>query len=329
MECVFIKTDGFCPSILASMLKNKADLRALFFMALTTSVLIANWRLETFSWPLFLLACLLPMPVYVITHNHNHVPIWKNSFMNALQDYWLTLFYGFPTFAWIPTHNENHHTFNNRDGDDTITYRISEKNNLFTLLSYPMVSSSNQMSCIFRFLKKTLKENPKRGIFYVSQIVLLVGFLVGAFVMDWQKALLYIFIPHQIGLCSVLFINYVQHVHADELSRWNHSRNFIGPITNWVMMNNGYHTIHHESPKTHWSLAKAEHEEKIAPHLDPRLSVNLFGYLFTNYILGIFIPKFRTKSMRLERMASEQTKAQKSEQKISSVSTSMDASPAL
>ncbi len=282
------------------MLRHLADIRSLLFMAITTGLLILNWSLESFLWTPFLLACFMPMTVYVMTHNHNHLPMWRSKVMNAFQDYWLTLFYGFPTFAWIPTHNENHHKFVNKAGDDTITYRISEKNNLFTLLSYPLVSSKHQMPAIFRFLKKTGRERPLRCVFYLSEIILLAAFVGTAFYWNWKKALLYIVIPHQIGLNAVLIINYIQHVHADELSEWNHSRNFVGDFANWFMMNNGYHTIHHEKPSIHWSTAKAEHDV-IADKIDAELKVPLSAYLFKNYILGFFAKRFRTESMRLKR----------------------------
>ena len=283
------------------MLRYLADCRSLLFMAITTGLLVLNWNLESFHWAPFLLACFMPMTVYVMTHNHNHLPMWRSKAMNSFQDYWLTLFYGFPTFGWIPTHNENHHKFVNKDGDDTITYRISEKNNLFTLLSYPMVSSKHQMPAIFRFLQLTWRERPLRCVFYLSQIAFLAAFIGIALYWNWKKALLYILLPHQISLNVVLIINYIQHVHADELSRWNHSRNFIGAFNTWFMMINGYHTIHHEKPSMHWSLAKVEHDE-IAHHIDPQLNAPIFSYLFKNYILGLFSERFRTQSMRLERI---------------------------
>jgi fatty acid desaturase len=274
------------------------------FMGLAMGLLAYNWSLEAFEWAPFVISCLLPMPVYVMTHNHNHLPMWKSPLMNKLQNYWLTLFYGFPAFAWIPTHNYNHHRFNNRAGDDTITYRMSEKNNLLTLFTYPTISSGSQMAANYHFIRQQLRDNRKQGLHYLSQLAILIAYLAAALWLDWQKTLLYIVIPHQIGLNSVLLINYVQHVHADEMSPYNHSRNFVGVLSNWFMMNNGYHTVHHENPKVHWSELKAEHG-KVAHLIDSRLQVNIFAYFFNTYILGMFFGRFRTKSMRLERIVRE------------------------
>jgi fatty acid desaturase len=104
----------------------------------------------------------------------------------------------------------------------------------------------------------------------------------------------------------VLIFNYVQHVHADEESEWNHSRNFTGKFMNFFLLNNGYHTVHHESPGLHWSETPAEHE-KIKDNIDQRLEEKSFWWMIIRvYILGLFSERFRTDSMRLERMRQEE-----------------------
>ncbi len=286
------------------MLRYAADIRTLIYMAVTTALLVVQWSRDAFSSVLFVACLFMAVSVSVIAHNHNHLTIWKSKKLNALTDYWLTLFYGFPAFVWIPTHNQNHHKFNNREGDYTRTYRYTEKTNLFTLLTYPTVSAFHQQKPIRDFLKKQYRTNRRRFWFYISQYVLLVGFLVTAFVVDWQKALLYIFVPQQVSLYVVLIFNYVQHVQADEESPVNHSRNIVGPLMNLLLLNNGLHTVHHDNPGMHWSDAPAAHA-KIADKLDPRLNEQSFWwFLIRVYMLGIFSQKARGSSMRLERMAS-------------------------
>ena len=287
------------------MLRNAADIRTLLYMAVTTGLLVVQWSRDSFS-PLLFAACLfMAVSVSVIAHNHNHLTIWKSKPLNALTDYWLTLFYGFPAFGWIPTHNQNHHKFNNREGDYTITYRYTEKTNLFTLLSYPSVSAFHQQKPIRAYLSKQYRINKKRFWFCISQYVVLVAFLGAAFLIDWKKALLYIFIPQQVSLYVVLIFNYVQHVHADEESSVNHSRNIVGPLMNWLLFNNGLHTVHHDNPGLHWSKAPAEHA-KIAADIHPRLNEPSFlWFLVRVYILGMFNSEARGSSMRLGRIAAE------------------------
>ena len=285
------------------MLRQAADVRTLIYMAVTTALLVVQWSRDSFSPVLFIACLFMAVSVAVIAHNHNHLTIWKSKTLNAFTDYWLTLFYGFPAFAWVPTHNQNHHKFNNREGDYTITYRYTEKTNLFTLLTYPTVSGLHQQKAIGGYLKKQYRINRSRFWFCISQYLLLLSFLVAAFAIDWQKALLYIFIPQQVSLFVVLIFNYVQHVHTDEESPVNHSRNIVGPLMNWLLFNNGLHTAHHDNPGLHWSKVPAAHA-KIADKNEPRLNEQSFWWFMIRvYILGLFSEKARSSSMRLERMA--------------------------
>ena len=288
-------------------LKEIADVKSLIFMFITTSLFVTQWIWTgvnpfLYTWFLF-----MSVTVAVMTHNHNHLPMWRSKFINVLTDWWLTVFYGFPIFAWIPTHNKNHHRFNNREGDDSITYRVSEKNNFLTLISYPTISGYYQQKAIMVYLKDLKANNREKFWICISQYVVLVLWIAAALIIDWEKALLFVIIPQQVSLFSVLIFNYVQHVHADEESEWNHSRNFTG-FLNFMLFNNGYHTIHHHKAGLHWHKASQAHKE-IEENIDPILLERSFWwYIFRSYILSIFIPKFRTKSMRLERIRNENLK---------------------
>lgn len=291
------------------MLRYKADIKTIIYMVLTTSLLILQWTTIGVHPVTYIIYCFLSVSVAVITHNHNHVRIWKNDVLNTLQDWWLTVFYGFPVFAWIPTHNKNHHKMNNRIGDYTITYRFSEKNNFLTLLTYPTISGFYQQKAIRDYLKQQYKTNKNRFMLSIAQYVILVLWIGAALFIDWRKALYFVIIPQQISLFSVLIFNYVQHVHANEESEWNHSRNFTG-LLNFLLFNNGLHTVHHETAGLHWSQVPAEHK-KVEHLIDDSLKERSFWwYIFRNYVLGFFNKKYKTDSMRLQRIEAER-RAQK------------------
>ncbi|MBK5284561.1 MAG: fatty acid desaturase [Bacteroidia bacterium] len=284
------------------MLKFKADIKTLIFLSLATAILFVQWNAD-FNFILFFIAIYLAVDVAVIAHNHNHVPMWKSPVLNHVTDYWITLFYGFPAFAWTPTHNKNHHKFNNREGDYTITYRVSERNNIFTLLSYPSISSYFQQHPIMLHLRDLWANKRPKFFIAIFQYVALGLFIGIALWLDWRKALLYIIIPQQFALYTVMVFNYIQHVHADEESEFNHSRNFVSRFTNFMMFNNGLHTVHHHRASTHWSQLPAAHA-KMAPHIAPHLNEStIWGYLFKAYIIAPFSRKYRTISMRLMRKA--------------------------
>jgi beta-carotene hydroxylase len=291
------------------MLRYKADIKSIIYMIITTALLILQWTVigvNAFSYTFYLF---LSVSVAVMTHNHNHVPMWKPKVLNTLTDWWLTVFYGFPVFAWIPTHNKNHHRLNNRIGDYTITYRFSEKNNLLTLLTYPTISGFYQQKAIREYLKEQWHRNREKFYLCIAQYLILVSWIAAAVLLDWRKALMFVIIPQQASLFSVLIFNYVQHVHANEESEMNHSRNFTG-FLNVMLFNNGYHTIHHMKAGLHWSQVPAEHK-KIEPLIDKSLNERSFWwYIFRAYFLGLPIRQFRTLSMRLERIKNERLKAQ-------------------
>lgn len=296
-------------SSIEAMLKNNKDIKSLIYIVITTSLFLFLWTqgkamnkglfTVLYIWFLF-----MSISVAVMAHNHNHLPMWKSKIMNILTDNWLTVFYGFPVFAWIPTHNANHHKFVNKEPDYTRTWRFTERNNLFTVLTYPSVSGFFQQSVVMNHFKETFSRNKNKFFLYGLQFVVLISWIVGAFVIGgWEKALVYVVLPQQLSLFSVLLFNYVQHVHADEETKYNSSRNFTG-ILNFLLFNNGLHTIHHIHPTIHWSETPQEHA-KIEHLIDDSLIESSFWYfLYKSYILGIFMPKYKTKSMRVARLSS-------------------------
>ncbi|MCX7633670.1 MAG: fatty acid desaturase [Turneriella sp.] len=288
------------------MLRYNADIVSVIYMITTTALLVVNWNLPEFNLWTFLGSLLMATSCFAMAHNHNHIPMWRNWLLNRLTDYWLTLFYGFPVYVWLPTHNRNHHKYNNRPGDYTITWRFSEKNNFFTMITYPIISAIYQQKPTSDFLRYHWKHNKPRFFYYISQYVVWAGWIGGALWLNPHKALLYVITPMLFSTQFVLIINYIQHVHCDEESAYNHSRNFTG-LYNKFLLNNGYHTAHHEEMHLHWSKLPEAHR-KIEHLIDPSLNLRSLGwYMLKTYILSIFIPAFRSKSMRLERMAAQQT----------------------
>ena len=55
---------------------------------------------------------LVPLALYgsylsgVLSHNHNHLGMFREKRANAVFGAWLSVFYGMPLFAWVPTHRQ-------------------------------------------------------------------------------------------------------------------------------------------------------------------------------------------------------------------------------
>ena len=46
-------------------------------------------------------------------------------------------------------------------------------------------------------------------------------------------------VPALFALWTIMFFNYIQHVHTDPWSEHNHSRSLVSPLLNFLLFNNG------------------------------------------------------------------------------------------
>jgi fatty acid desaturase len=254
----------------------------------------------------------LPFALYVglcagaLSHNQNHCPAFRDRRHNGLFAAWLSIFYGFPTFVWIPTHNQNHHRYVNGPGDATITWRHTKKNTWLVAVTYFFVSAPRQKPLIERFVAHAKARDPRMhraivvqqwtlGLAHAGLLALASG------LRGWGPgAATYLC---SFGACAIMgpwgsiFVNYIQHVHCDPWSAHDHSRNFVSRSTNYFLFNNGYHTAHHETPGLHWSELPQAHA-RIAHLIDPALNErSITGYCLRAYVLGAFDPRRRTRQV--------------------------------
>jgi fatty acid desaturase len=281
-----------------------ADYRTLFWAFVLTPAFVAiQFARPELAPYLFWISAYLALACGVIAHNHNHCPTFAHKTANQVFATWIAIFYGYPTFAWIPTHNLNHHKFVNRAGDATITWRYTDKHNALVAFTYPVVSSYWQSDPIKAFIKKARTTNPKLFRMIISQYVIVFGSQLGLLTLAiglhgiktglfvWSLACL---IPALFALWTIMLFNYEQHVHTDPWSKHNHSRSFDGKLVNFFLFNNGLHAAHHENPGTHWSKLREAHA-KIAPHVDPRLiHGSMWWYFFKVFVLSVFSDRFTT-----------------------------------
>lgn len=289
------------------MLRFASDIKSVLFVVVFTLSIFLLWNLSFPSQTVFVVAYLVFLFFYtsvsVMVHNHQHLPVWKADWANQLYDVWLSILYGFPIFAWIPTHNINHHKYINKLPDDTRTYRYSERNNLLTLITYPSISAYFQQKPIKEYLKSLRKKNKQKYFQAWLQIVCLIGWNVGALIINWKMALLLVIVPQQLCAFTVLAFNYIQHVHADEEDAFNNSRNFTSAFFNYFWFNNGFHTAHHHQASLHWSQLPQKHAQLAVSIKEELNEKSLAVFLIRTYVISLFVPKLKSKSLRLQRVA--------------------------
>ncbi|HEX6272921.1 MAG TPA: fatty acid desaturase [Polyangiaceae bacterium] len=247
-----------------------------------------------------LLPWLLPLLFYtsycagVLTHNHVHCPVFVARRSNVAYGAWLSLFYGFPIFSWIPTHNQNHHRYLDGDGDATQTTRLAPNDTLLGLLVYPLASARAQLAGIAGYVRDA-RHRPRRlarilaesaALFighavWLGLAVALHGAVRGTLVYGVAVAL-----PAALATYFMMFTNYLQHRGCDPASPDDHSRNFTSPFFNWFVFDNGLHTVHHEHPGVHWSRYRTLHDAR-ASRIDPVLNQrSLFEYVAKVYVIA-------------------------------------------
>jgi beta-carotene hydroxylase len=288
------------------LLFHRADRRTVAWaLAMPVVALLPYFNPALAPW-LCPLACYLALSAGVIAHNHNHTPTFRDRTWNAAFGNWLSIFYGYPTYAWVPTHNLNHHRLVNKAGDATITWRYTNAHNWLVASTYFFVSSYYQSEPIKDYIRKAKEKNPRlyrtiigQYIFFIGTHLALLGLAIalhglGVGFKVWGLMFL---APALFALWTIMFFNYVQHVHTDPWSEHNHSRSFISPSLNYLLFNNGLHSAHHELAGAHWSKLPELHA-RLAPAIDPRLNETSFwAFCAKNYLLSPFLPSLGTQQI--------------------------------
>lgn len=277
------------PTVIPS-LRFRADRRSLAFLTLYSSSVATGFVL----WgvlPLPALAllsaftCFAAFVVAVIVHNTVHLPMFHDRRHNRRMQVFLSVAYGHPVSAYVSGHNLSHHTHTQTAKDVMRTSKVRFRWNLLNgLLFFLRVAPDiHRANTAFAAAMKT--QRPRWHAQYRLETWVVVGVSVALAALHWKAFLLFFVLPHAFGGWGIVSVNYLQHDGADSASRFDHSRNFTGRALNWVLLNNGYHGIHHMQPGLHWSLLPEAHRASVAPHINPSLDQrSALAYLWRTFV---------------------------------------------
>lgn len=255
-------------------------LGAMFFVPAARNVLV------------FAAACYFSFLNSVVIHNHMHQGVFKSKGLNLVWRAVLSFGALYPASANIPAHNLVHHHFDD-DGDldwaapDHVRFGW----NLLNLLHFPNVAGPRTFAGVQRWAASS--RHPTFVRQYRIETAFAFGLTGVLLALDFWTALFFVIIPQLYGARCILRINLIQHDRVDIHSEWNHSRNFVGRGFNWIMCNNGYHTIHHNRAGMHWSELHEAHAAEVTPRMDPSLDEpSMVVYLLRTYLLRLRRPPF-------------------------------------
>jgi fatty acid desaturase len=245
---------------------------------------------EARSVPLFVAACGFSFLNAVVVHNHMHRGVFNSKRLNAAWRCILSFGNFYPASANVPGHNLVHHHFEDDGQPDWVApSQVGFRWHLLNLLHFPNVVGPNTYNGVNRWAAWTRQGGYRRR--YTADTVFMVGLMAILMWGDFWGALFFCFMPALWGARGILRINLIQHDACDIDSAWNHSRNFVGRGFNWIMCNNGYHTIHHNRAGLQWWELAEAHEREVVPHIDPRLDEpTMTGYLARTFLLNFDRP---------------------------------------
>jgi len=270
-------------------LRHAADVRPLATVGIAVGLLVAPGFVAVPTWavPAWVVATVIACCAsHVVVHNHCHCPLFASPARNRAFNLVATIARGHCASDVFLAHNVNHHAEQGRAGDWITPALGGEGPPVVRLLRF-VVRATLSMARERRRLDKAglaLVPEPFRSSLPVEKRLLpcVIGVLLWN---DWQATALHAFLPWGISLVWLVGVNYLQHEGCDPDSPWAHSRNFTGPLANWLLFNNGYHGAHHLHPAVHWSeLARlhAEISDRIPPHLQQPSTIR---YLLNRFVM--------------------------------------------
>lgn len=274
------------------LLHNVADYRQIGIVSVYWALLFGMYFVPACrNVAFFVGACYFSFLNAVVIHNHLHKGIFKSKGLNRAFRCVLSFGALYPASANIASHNLVHHHFDD-DGqpDWAAPENASFRWHLLNLLHFPNVVGPNTFAGVSRWARTT-RQRDFRGQYLLEQVFAfgLTGVLL---VVDFWPALFFIVLPQLWGARGILRINLIQHDGCDITSEWNHSRNFVGRAFNWIMCNNGYHTIHHNRAGLHWSVLHVVHERECELRTDPRLNErSMVVYLLRTFVFRLRRPE--------------------------------------
>jgi len=272
-------------------LKHASDWRQLVIVGAYLGLIGGMYFLPWCRNVVFLvLACAFSFFAMTVNHNVMHAGLFESRRANRWFRLVLSFCGLFPASSVIPSHNLVHHLFDDDGQPDWADPGHARfRWNLLNLLHFPNVVGPITFAGTNAWARVAGREDYRRQSALESAFAFgLTGLLL---VNDFWNGLFFVVVPQLFGARWFLRVNIVQHDGCDTATEWNHSRNFVSPLLNWVAVNAGYHTIHHNRPGLHWSDLPTAHRAEVDPRIDPALvRTSLVAYLAQTYLFRFSRP---------------------------------------
>jgi fatty acid desaturase len=222
----------------------------------------------------------------ISTHNAMHTPVFWSKRANRAWQCVLSMCIGYPVSVYVPVHNLSHHLGLQTPRDILRTTEVRHRSNLLNIVHHMAMGTVHLHLLHFAYCAEMRRSRPRWFAQVCVEATAVVVFFAAIVALAGPVALALVWGPNILGQLLMVGFGYVQHDGCDHESEYNHSRNFLSPIFNWFICDNGYHAAHHCKPAMHWSLGKAAHARDVVPHMHPALDEpSLVRYLWRAFVL--------------------------------------------
>jgi fatty acid desaturase len=203
------------------------------------------------------------MHVVSVQHNHVHVPIFHERRANAALDVVLHLLCGIPTLLWRVHHLSRHHgrTWGPDDWSSPFLFRGARAPD------HPVGYRYYELSYLPLFLFESgahvLRRRRPRELraLLVTSTCFVAATMVSMDAFGVVRHLVVVWTGYTLGGILLGAANYVEHWNVQDGSARYRAWTFTCPIHNFLAYNVGYHQLHHDHPRLHWSLLHRLHRE--------------------------------------------------------------------
>lgn len=260
-------------------LKHREDVRMLVFSGMACLAFALHWKLNSFSACFFLISCFQSFQQAVTVHNFAHCAVFTSQWCNDGYGIFLTFLSGAPTSTYVPGHNESHHRHLETELDVMRTTQMTFKKEFFNIVFFfPSVILNIVKNDSF-YMNEKRKKGKRIFKVWVVENLALHALMTCLLLTDPLRFASRYLLPTLVGKYMIITLNMLQHRGCDPASKFGHSRNFTGPLLNYLCFNNGFHTQHHNFPGLHWHRLKESHEQ-VKHHIPADLlQPNIFKYL--------------------------------------------------
>jgi fatty acid desaturase/nitrite reductase/ring-hydroxylating ferredoxin subunit len=246
------------------VLRYPIDIISVITVLAAVSVQIGAFAMG-WPWYTMFLIVVLMRQTHLVEHNHSHLSIFHQSFLNEILGFLCFLCNSTPFEFYKVHHVRNHHAYNQRfDGDEqdwssifgftTAHYPDKPVSRLYYVLSFPVLTICQSLIDVLRAPdSRMFRRFCRSTAMFVTASAILIY-------LDPLSFLFFFFIPWIIVTFGLGNNNYSHH-HGCALSNpYNASNVFTDALYQSLGFYIGYHVEHHIRPDLHWSLLPDYHE---------------------------------------------------------------------